>query len=348
MARPIVFLDFDDVLVVGGPGAVKPGRDAMRLLILSDLHLEHGVSLTVQPDVDFDVVVLAGDINSPGVKAVHWAQRESTFRGRPVIYVPGNHEFYGCELAEQLRAMREAAAGSNVHVLSRDAVVIDGVRFLGATLWTDFALPVGNEGEGGQTDYCEETDIARALKAANARVNDFNLINVLTPARREHRLRKVHRLLTAEDTLTKHHVDRDWLRRELEAGYAGPTVVVTHHAPHRKSIATRYANDWVTPAFVSDVPQSFFEGEAMWVVGRKVLAGGPVLWLHGHTHTAFDYQVSRCRVVSNPRGYRLRDGSWENAKFNPGLIVEISTPRTAVERGELEEGAPGQLDGEGR
>jgi hypothetical protein len=66
-----------------------------------------------------------------------------------------------------------------------------------------------------------------------------------------------------------HHVDRDWLRRELEAGHAGPSVVVTHHAPHRRSVAKRYRSDWVTPAFVSDLPETFFAGDSIWVEGRK-------------------------------------------------------------------------------
>ncbi|WP_343606453.1 metallophosphoesterase [Roseateles sp.] len=295
----------------------------MRLLVLSDIHLERGTSLTVPPTAHYDVVVLAGDIHNPGSSAVHWAARESMFCGRPVVYVPGNHEFYGKELTSELAEMRKGADGTNVHVLNRDAVVIDGVRFLGATLWTDFELPVGNEGE--PVDYQEETDVARALAAANRYVMDFRAIQLEDPPIRRHRRENVkHRTLRAEDTLAMHYVDRDWLRRELEAGHAGPTVVVTHHAPHRRSVAKRYRSDWVTPAFVSDLPESFFGGESMWVKGVKHSVGGPALWIHGHTHTAFDYQVGKCRVVSNPRGYRMRDSSWENAHFDPGFVVGVA------------------------
>jgi len=294
----------------------------MRVLVLSDLHLEHAASLTVPSDLDYDVVILAGDINSPGTQAVHWAARESTFGGRPVVYVPGNHEFYGTEMGTELEGMRQTAEGTQVHVLSRDSVVLKGVRFLGAMLWTDFALPVGNEGE--PTDYHEESDVARALAAANRYVMDFRRIKLAAPSIPRHRGEDVkRRQLTAEDTLAMHHVDRDWLRRELKAGHAGPTVVVAHHAPHRRSVAKRYRSDWVTPAFVSDLPESLFEGETMWVGGRKQSVGGPALWIHGHTHTSFDYQAGECRVVSNPRGYRMSDGFWENVKFNPGLVVEV-------------------------
>ena len=66
----------------------------MKILVLSDIHLELGISLTLPPDRTadaYDVVVLAGDIHSPGHKAVYWAQRESIFGGKPVVLVPGNH-----------------------------------------------------------------------------------------------------------------------------------------------------------------------------------------------------------------------------------------------------------------
>ena len=65
----------------------------MRLLILSDLHLEFGNSFA-PPKVGYDVAIIAGDIAVPAAKAVRWAKRPSTFpSARGVIYVPGNHEY---------------------------------------------------------------------------------------------------------------------------------------------------------------------------------------------------------------------------------------------------------------
>jgi predicted phosphodiesterase len=275
----------------------------MHILVLSDLHLESSGPYSVPTGLASDVVVLAGDIHNPGVRGIEWAAK--TFDGKPVIYVPGNHEFYDEEMEAQLMAMRQAAQGTNVHVLSRDAVVIDGVRFLGTTLWTDFELPVAGR-----------SDISRALEVANRDVVDFQVIEVADPSIPRHRGDDVvRRRLCAQDTLAMHRVDREWLRRELEANSAGPTVVVTHHAPSRGSVAKKYASDWVTPSFVSDLPYDLFDGNEQ--------RAGPLLWVHGHTHTAFDYQVGQCRVVSNPRGYRMRDSTWENVKFNPGLVVEV-------------------------
>lgn len=298
----------------------------MKILVVSDLHLEFGTHYRAPLDVDYDVVVLAGDIDSPGVNAVHWAADPATFVGRPVLIVPGNHEFYKTEMRSQLLAMRRAAIDTKVQVLDRDRVVINGVKFLGATLWTDFAMPI--ETGGDVTDYDEQFDIGRALEHANRALNDFRLITVEDPGILRHQGDEIQRRrLTAEDTLAMHHVARDWLRRELELGHAGPTVVVTHHGPHRKSVAAQYRRDWLTPAFASELPADFFEGMPMWINGRQCHAGGPALWIHGHTHTGFDYQVGACRVVANPRGYPLRRGRhalWENPNFHPACVIEVA------------------------
>lgn len=281
----------------------------MRILVLSDVHLELGTSLTLSPDPVYDVVILAGDIHSPGHKAVHWARRLSMFAGKPVVYVPGNHEFYNAPSFEfELGEMGRAAEDSSVHLLNRSSVVIGGVRFLGCMLWTDFQLPM-------KVGDSLETDISQALRVANRGLNDFQLIQVVAPATRDSRYREVKRLLRAEDTLGMHWVDRDWLRRELKKPFDGATVVVTHHAPSAGSVATKYAGDTLTPAFVSELPVEFF--------------AVPALWVHGHTHSPADYTRGACRVVSNPRGYRMRDGSFENNSFDPGLVIELAAERGA-------------------
>lgn len=278
----------------------------MRLLILSDLHLEHA-TFNVPQDLEYDVVVLAGDIHSPGTKAVYWAQRPSTFAGKPVVFVPGNHEFYRRCLQTELAAMRDAARDSNVHVLDRNAVVIEGVRLLGTTLWTDFHLPVQ------RADGTDEVDVARALAEANRRLNDFRSIEVsYREARSPGYPQPVdrRRSLTAEDTLARHLVDRDWVRRELNQSHPGPTVVVTHHAPARGSVAPQYAGDWLSPAFVSDLPLDAFLGPAR-------------LWVHGHTHTSSRYVRGPCTVISNPRGYPV-PGGFENRRFDARLLVDLN------------------------
>ena len=96
----------------------------MKLHILNDLHIEF--EDFAPPATDADVMILAGDIGV-GVDGVRWA--EERFPNQPVIYVPGNHEFYHHDLLliEELKA----ETPDHIHVLNNDQVVIGGVRFLG-------------------------------------------------------------------------------------------------------------------------------------------------------------------------------------------------------------------------
>lgn len=277
----------------------------MKLLILSDLHLEFA-AMDLAPG-DFDAVVLAGDIQAPGRKGVCWAAAEPAFAGKPVVYVPGNHEYYGQVMAKELVAMRESAEGTGVRVLDRDVVTLEDsagpVRVLGLTLWTDFKLPVlGAEGQW-------RSAASAAMAEASHGLNDFSVIKVLRspPETGTRRLRPL-------DTAQLHHVGRQWLLARLAEPWPGRTVVVTHHAPHPGSVAACFERSWLTPAFVSQLPEACFTGVDLWV--------------HGHTHDSFDYVVNRpdggtCRVVCNPRGYVRWDGALENRRFVPGWVLEV-------------------------
>jgi len=268
----------------------------MKIWILSDLHLEHhtfGV-----PRVECDVAILAGDIAVPGGKAVRWAKRASTFpQAKAVIFVPGNHEFYDGTMEPVLLDMVRQAEGSRVHVLNCTEFVFEGVRFLGCTLWTDFQLRL-------KTDPGPLWSTKRAVSEARRRLNDFRAIQLLDQSSVTRR-----RGFSVEDSLQLHWTHRRWLAERLNEPFSGPTVVITHHAPHRGSLAQRFEDDWLSPSFVSELESNFFKA--------------PVLWVHGHNHDSFDYQVGNCRVVANPRGYMRRDGAPENGAFNPALVIEI-------------------------
>lgn len=107
----------------------------MRIRVLSDLHTE--IAPLELPHVDADVVVLAGDIGVR-TRGLEWARR--AFPSTPVVYVAGNHEYYGAALPHLTDKLRKLADGTNVSFLEHDEAVIGGVRFLGTTLWTDFGL----------------------------------------------------------------------------------------------------------------------------------------------------------------------------------------------------------------
>ncbi|RQM44912.1 metallophosphoesterase [Paraburkholderia bannensis] len=268
----------------------------MKVRVLSDLHLENDEPDLI-PHADADLVVLAGDIHNHGL-GLRWAA-ETFDADVPVIYVPGNHEYYDGELGALEAAMRDAAATlDNVHFLNNGVYVDPQGRYrvLGTTLWADFAL-------FGASDAAREAAIASALRV----MLDFKgLIQVSWPDSPQAGARD----FTPADSLALHARSRAWLAAELARPFAGKTIVVTHHAPHRQSLAARYATDPVSAGFVSDL---------------GALVGAPAaLWVHGHTHTCFDYTVGGTRVVCNPRGYRdRRTGLPENPAFAWDKVVEI-------------------------
>ncbi|HEY7945103.1 MAG TPA: metallophosphoesterase [Casimicrobiaceae bacterium] len=253
----------------------------MKLNILSDLHLSLG-ALAV-PQNDADVVILAGDIARPK-EAVAWA---SGF-AKPVLYVAGNHEFYGGSIAGTVAELKALCAGTAIRVLDNDQAVIDGVRFLGTTLWTDFML----FGDGPKR--------AAAMHEALTAMRDYSRIRIDDVA---------GTLLTPEDSAALFTLHAGWLERKLAETHSGPTVVVTHHAPSRKSIHPRFADSLLNACFVTDLEH---------------LVGGThaQLWVHGHTHDSFDYVLNGTRVVCNPRGY-VQDGVNENLRFDPNLLMDL-------------------------
>lgn len=252
-----------------------------RLSILSDLHLS--LADMDPPDVDADITVLAGDLGRPE-QAVAWARR---IEG-PVVYVAGNHEFYGSSLSATVARLRELAAGTGIHVLERDALVIDGLRFLGTTLWTDFRFGV----EGAAR--------VQAMDDAPKYMRDFTRIDSEErPGTR----------FTPEESTHAFARNRRWLAQQLAIPFSGPTVVVTHHAPSPRSVHPRFAGSWANCGFVTDLED---------LMGDDRVA----LWVHGHTHDRFDYAVSGTRVLCNARGYH-RDGADENAAFDPRLVAEV-------------------------
>ena len=237
----------------------------------------------------FDVAVFAGDVDGSPERAIHRLAHAPGLVGCPIVYVPGNHEFYrGC-FEERLAAGKAACAGTDVHMLDRDTVVLAGVRFVGAILWTDYRL---------------SGDVDLAMDVCRRGMNDHRLIQVGPPGSR--------RLFRPEDAVALHARDRAFIEAELAITFEGPTVVVTHHGSHPGSVATRYARDPATPGFVSDL-------------GDVIRRGRPEMWIHGHVHDGFDYRVGVTRLLANPKGYgpKRHGQSPENRKFDPGLVVEV-------------------------
>jgi Icc-related predicted phosphoesterase len=261
----------------------------MRAWILSDLHIEQSRWDLPDPPPDYDVLIAAGDIHDPLSEGVRWLAERS--RGRPVIYVPGNHEWYAYRerftIDEEAVRAQALAADLGVHLLRDAQVTFAGVRFLGSTLWTDYEI-FGNR--------------SLAMRHAAQWLNDHR---VIFPS-------AIGEALTPRQALEWHRQSRHWLEGVLKEPFGGTTVVVTHHMPHPRSVHRLYADDPLTPAFGSDL-SSLVEGS------------DAALWVHGHTHTSCDYVAGGTRVVCNPKGYgpQARSGTIENSAFDPALVVEI-------------------------
>lgn len=251
----------------------------MKLLILSDVHIEFGNFNP--PENDATVVILAGDIHF-GDQGVAWAAEK--FKGKEVIYVIGNHEYYRGAIPEVTEKIRARAAGTNVHVLENDELRIDQVRFLGCTLWSDFKL---------------FHNLDRAVFKAQNMMNDFRLI----------RLSRLNRTLEPLDTENWHKQSKNWLEEKITPHPNDnlKTVVITHHAPSSRSVPAQHKSDHLSAAFASEMDDFILDKEID-------------LWVHGHIHTSFDYHIGKTRIICNPRGYvahELNDG------FIPDLTVEV-------------------------
>ena len=196
--------------------------------------------------------------------------------------VPSNHEFYREKFPGLIDKLKIDAEGTNVHVLENDSVEIGGYRFFGCTLWSDMEL-FGDPG-------------VASVFAADA-MNDYRLI----------RHNETSRRLQPSDTISRHSRSVKKLRELLEAGDPARSIVVTHHAPSIQSIADRYRRDYLSAAFASNMDDFILEHQ-------------PRLWIHGHTHESFDYEIGKTRVVCNPRGYASIE---ENKGFRPDYTLVV-------------------------
>lgn len=270
---------------------------SVRIQIASDLHLE----MFSKPFANWyrvdrlgpeaaDLLVLAGDIHN-GIEAVRCFADWPI----PVLYVPGNHEYYETRIDLALRALREAAQGTSVRILSEDVILMHGLRFVACTLWTDYELL----GTGIHKTL--------AMQTCERFMVDHRLIQGVDANRKR---------FTPEDALSIHQRERAWLLEQLQRPHLGPTVVITHHGVHPKSVHPRFDKHPANPGFISNLSDVLSFAE---------------LWIHGHVHNSFDYRVGHTRVVVNPGSYALNIGQaknpedlrWENPEFDPAKLVHL-------------------------
>ncbi|AJY51844.1 metallophosphoesterase [Halomonas sp. KO116] len=253
----------------------------MRLRILSDLHLEFFDGNRELPEVDADMVILAGDIHRES-EGLAWARYR--FPDMPIIYVPGNHEFYGTCMPQLRGELAREAERLNIELLDNRAVTLDGVRFYGTTLWTDFALYANDPTQNP----------AHAESKALRYMPDFKIVQTspgitFTPL--------ASRQLHAEALA--------WLESQLAQPFDGPKVVISHHAPLHGCIPGQYLGDALSPAFASNLPH---------------LMGKMDVWVHGHVHEPIDMLRNGTRVIANPGGYPYE---FTPELFKPDWVIDV-------------------------
>ena len=281
----------------------------MRIFPISDLHLERRPleRIAAPSREDFDLLACAGDVHEGqperGLAAlIHLAA------GRPIVLVPGNHEHYaptgdprtGPQLLAALEAevARLNGLGGHIQLLQHArGCVIDRVRFVGTTLWSDWNLA----GRWLAPDAPDRP--ADPIAFAAARMTDP------VTGSREYlgAIRKPDcSPWQPADAMAAHARERAGLLAALRTGHDGPTVVITHHpASPRAADAFRDAPGvpwWVSAFYASRVLDDLAEADR------------PDLWISGHFHAGHDLRLGRCRWVANPV---------EGASFRADLVVDV-------------------------
>ncbi|GAB5429385.1 MAG: metallophosphoesterase [Devosia indica] len=252
----------------------------MKTWITSDLHCD---STFWVPDriPGHDIMIVAGDVDKDAGGTEQALLMLSRWSSSPIVFVPGNHDVMGVAV-DAWDCGNEDLLDRGIFVLSSgQSVVIGGVRFVGATLWTDFGL--------ADDVYASEAWAARHMpEYQQVRRADGSPI---WPA----------------DTRAAHARNRAAIEAVLATPFAGPTVVITHHAPSRRSIAGSV-----------DIPDAAFASDLEPVIMRHQ----PELWVHGHVHQHHDYLIGSTRIIANPRGYVGPDWS-EDSGYIEDLVVEL-------------------------
>lgn len=276
----------------------------MNIQLLSDLHLESNPHFRARHVPGADVLVLAGDIGSYQAGSLLLAHGVPDFGLRqfsplpveqggagwpvPVLFLPGNHEFDGLDVDQARERLQETCARLGIVWLESRAVVMQGVRFVGSTLWADFDALTTPDMSTGEALKARE----KAFRAAN-----FYL-------KKNHSLRQGEAML-AEAVREESLQSQAWLAAELAQPFDGKTVVVTHFAPSLLSADPRYGLVPGTAGFCNSLDDLLPQAD---------------VWLHGHLHCAIDYVSQGCRVVANPLGY-ARKG--EQDGYRPALLIGV-------------------------
>jgi predicted phosphodiesterase len=273
----------------------------MDIRILSDLHNEFSCfGVPVMKNEENQVLVLAGDTGlltpSKVDHTIFDFVDSLSERFYAVIIVAGNHEYYGCEFSKvnQMLALgtypnnyERTGWKSNVYFLQDTSVVIDGVAFIGSTLWTDF--------DGGEHS---------SMQNAKLFMNDYHKIT--------YKHNGIYRKFIPMDSYTLHCKSRDYIFGMVDhyRNVGLRTVVVSHHLPSFKSVHSKFADSALNGVYASNLD-------------TDIELHRPDVWFHGHTHESCDYMICDTHVICNPRGYQQAGYPCDNSNFDSCKIIVV-------------------------
>ena len=279
------------------PGTIR----AVKIQLMSDLHLEVHPEFRPRPAPEADLLVLAGDIGSyqSGSRLAgedFGLERFSPRHGWPVpvLYVPGNHEYDNLDFDAAHQRLRETCDRLGIAWLEREVLEIAGVRFVGTTLWSDFDALV--------TDADRAGGLAKVLKRREKAFRAANFYLQKTGATRD------GQPWLAEGWREQALVCIPWLRDALATPFDGTTVAVTHFAPTLRSADPRYGMVPGTAGFCNSLDELLPRAQ---------------LWIHGHLHHQQDYVAEGCRVVANTLGYAAKG---EQEGFRERWVITVPAP----------------------
>lgn len=267
----------------------------MRIWQINDLHMERGevrAGTTFGPVPDADVAVVVGDLSDFVEDNIDWCERVIR-PSMPVVYVPGNHDMYGKCIWSDVSGLRDYAARRGVTFLENECVVLEGVRFVGGLLWSNYELWTADRPD-------ERASLVEQRLEASREKSDYKRIFADGAG---------GRLMTPWDSRRRHQETIAYIRQELAKPFAGETVVATHFPVHPGSLQPQYVGDPDQPRYLSDHSALIEQAQ-------------PALWLHGHTHHAVSYRVGRTLVSNNPRGY-----PHEKTGFDWALVHRLDDAR---------------------
>lgn len=239
----------------------------MKIVYCSDLHLDnykYGIGYDlVKNTTGADVLLVIGDIAEYALNHHSMFYDYVSHEYKHVIIVEGNHEFYFSDYKKIIDNKIYPCKHDNVHILRNNSIIIEDVLFYGGTLWSNLS-------------NLSELD----KFVIKQMISDFSVIKYDGSG------------FCPEYMLPYYNEFVDNLYNEVIYGNVdiNKKIVLSHFAPSRKSIATRFLSSNLSPYFCNDMDNLVIDSKANF-------------WLHGHTHDSFDYMLGNTNVLCNPRGY---------------------------------------------